>query len=70
MSSTKHLDACRSFTRNMSAQNASMKSRASPLVMKCREFKPKTVQNADKYLHINDFMNDVAAFEASRVNEN
>jgi hypothetical protein len=37
---------------------------------KCREFKPKTVQKADKYLHINDFMNDVAAFEASRVNKN
>ena len=33
---------------------------------KCQEFKPKTVRKADKYLHINDFMNDVAAFEATR----
>ena len=36
---------------------------------KCREFKPKTVQKADKYLDINDFMNDVAAFKAGRKKE-
>ena len=34
---------------------------------KCQEFKPKTVRKSDKYLHINDFMNDVAAFEISRA---
>ena len=70
MSSTKHLDACRSFIRSMSVQNAGMRFRVSPLVMrrdaKCQEFKPKTVRKGDKYLHINDFMNDVAAFEAAR----
>ena len=35
MSITKLLVACRSFIRSMSAQNASMRSRASLLVMRC-----------------------------------